>query len=411
LRCKASTISRLSQCNDSSFARSICRTAAYADYLRGTIVTFGTYQSYYETVEWIDASPTTIAWIGSVQAFLLLFVGALTGQLFDAGYLRLLLWAGTFFITFGLMMASLARAFWQLLLAQGFCVGLGLGCLLVPSVGTPSTWFIKHRGLAIGCVTAGAAVGGVVLPISQQRLIKEVGFPWAIRIAGFMSLATMSISLAIMRQRLPPRKRGGFFEFSALKEVEFSLYVSGMLFGIMGFYQPYNYIQSWADTIHLNTHGLQTFYYLPIMNSASIIGRMLPTFLSDTLGPLNVQAPALFISAILVFGWLGISTFASSMVFAILYGISSGTLIALPPAAVASLTTDMTKFGSRMGLCFVFMSVGSLIGGPVTGAIVQGPGFNGARIFIGVVLVVGGCFMSCSRTWIARREGRFLMKI
>jgi predicted MFS family arabinose efflux permease len=359
----------------------------------------------------MDSDPTTIAWIGSIQAFLLLFVGALTGRLFDAGYLRHLLWAGTFFITFGLMMASLARAFWQLLLAQGFCVGLGLGCLLVPSVGTPSTWFIKRRGLAIGCVTAGAAVGGVVLPISQQRLIKAVGFPWAIRIAGFMSLATMSISLAIMRQRLPPRKRGGFFEFGALKEVEFSLYVSGMFFGIMGFYQPYNFIQSWADTVKLNTHGFETYYYLPVMNAASIIGRMLPTFLSDTLGPLNVQTPALFISSILVFGWLGISSFASSMVFAILYGISSGTLIALPPAAVASLTTDMTKFGSRMGLVFVFMSVGSLIGGPVTGAIVQGPGFTGARIFIGTVLVAGGCFMSCSRTWIARREGKFLMKI
>ena len=385
----------------------------------GTVVTFGTYQSYYETLSMSNASTfhagsSSIAWIGSIQAFLLLFVGALCGRIFDAGYLRHLIITGGFLIIFGLMMTSLVKAYWQALLAHGICVGLGLGCLLVPSIGAPSTWFVKHRGLAIGCVTSGAAVGGVILPIALQRLILQVGFPWAIRISAFITLGTLSISLTLMRQRLPPRRRGAFFEFAALREPEFTMYIIGMSFSLMGFYQFYNFVQAWVDATDLDTHGLDPIYLLPIMNAASIPGRTLPTILSDTVGPLNVQIPAIFISAILMFSWLAISSLPALLVVAILYGIASGALIALPPAAVSSLTSDMTKFGARMGVCLSFMSVGSLIGGPSMGAIIQsgkGENYDDARVFAGTALVVGTCFVSASRMWISRRKGRFVLKV
>lgn len=147
-------------------------------------------------------------------------------------------------MVFGLMMTSLITSYYQALLAQGVCVGLGMGCLLVPSVGAPSTWFVKHRGIAIGIVTCGSAVGGVILPIMLQRLIKEVGFPWAVRTMGFISLATLSVSIALMRQRLPPRKRGAFFELKALREPEFAFYASGLLITLLGFYVFYNFIQA-----------------------------------------------------------------------------------------------------------------------------------------------------------------------
>lgn len=48
-----------------------------------------------------------------MQAFLLMFVGALTGGLYDAGYFRELLWVGSFLIVFGQMMLSLCHEFWQ----------------------------------------------------------------------------------------------------------------------------------------------------------------------------------------------------------------------------------------------------------------------------------------------------------
>ena len=150
------------------------------------------------------------------------------------------------------------------------------------------------------------------------------------------------------------------------------------------------------------------------MNAASIPGRTIPTYFSDKVGPLNVQAPAIFCSGILVFAWLGVMSLPSLLVVAILYGFASGALIALPPAAVASLTSDMTRFGARMGVVLSFLSLGSLIGGPVTGAIVQSGGgnnYDGARIWAGTTLIVGACLVGASRTWISRREGRLILKV
>lgn len=223
----------------------------------GLVLSFGTFQSYYESSPSapFTASPSATAWIGSIEAFLLLFMGGICGRWFDAGYLRLLIIAGSTLIVFGLMMASLARAYWQALLSQGVCVGLGLGCLLVPSVGTASTWFQKRRGMAIGIVTCGSAVGGIVLPIICQKLLPSVGFGWTLRIMGFVSMATLSVSLAVMKQRLPPRKRGGFFAFGALKEPPFACYTFGMLIALLGFYVFLQFVQSVSPSL-LSTYRL-----------------------------------------------------------------------------------------------------------------------------------------------------------
>ena len=393
----------------------------------GLVLTYGTFQSYYETTPQPDthhpppfnADPSTTAWIGSIQAFLLLFLSGITGRLFDAGYLRALLLTGSAFIVVGLMLTSLVHTYWQALLAQGFCVGIGNGCLLVPSVGTASTWFIKKRGLAVGLVTGGSAVGGIVLPLIVQRLLPSVGFGWTLRILGFLAMATLSVSIAVLRQRLPPRKRGKWVEFGALKEGAFGFYAAGIGSAQLGFFVFLQFVQSVSAPFSLNvltsplTQHAQyaeayqvssTFaptYYLPIINAASFFGRLFPTLLSDTLGPLNVQIPCALISAILAFAWLGISSLPSLLALCILYGFFSGGMLALPPAAVASLTEDLSHFGQRMGVVFMSMAVGSLLGTPIVGAILGERGaegnWAGVRIWSGVVILLGAGLMGVGR--------------
>lgn len=70
----------------------------------GIINTFGVFQTYYEVAGLSGKSASQISWIGSLQAFLLVFVGALSGPLLDAGYFPALNAAGNFFVVFGLMM-------------------------------------------------------------------------------------------------------------------------------------------------------------------------------------------------------------------------------------------------------------------------------------------------------------------
>lgn len=148
---------------------------------------------------------------------------------------------------------------------------------------------------------------------------------------------------------------------------------------------------------------------LPITNAASILGRLLPPLLSDTLGPLNVQIPCALISSLLLFVWLAVHSLGPLITLCLLYGFFSGGMLALPPASVASLTSDMRFFGGRMGVCFISMGIGSLVGTPVMGAIVgeRGEGGNwvGGMVWGGVTIAVGGGLMGLGR-WIVGRERR-----
>lgn len=218
----------------------------------GVVLSYGAYQSHYTSADRFPAyNQSDISWIGSIQAFLLLFGGALCGRAYDAGYLRTLVVTGGVLMVTGQMTASLAKQYWQAVLSQGVCVGLGCGCLLVPSIAAGSTWFIKRRGLALACITTGAAIGGAVFPIATQRLIAQIGFPWAIRVSGFITLVTIAISLALLRPRLPPRKRGAFFEIAALGEPELTVYALGMFCSMSGFYVFYNYVQDVSSLVAL----------------------------------------------------------------------------------------------------------------------------------------------------------------
>lgn len=96
---------------------------------------------------------------------MVLLVGAIVGPIFDKGYFRYLLVAGTFLVVFGHMMLSLCHALWQCILAQGFCVGIGAGMLFVPAVAIMPSYFRAKLGLAVGLAASGSSMGGIIYPI------------------------------------------------------------------------------------------------------------------------------------------------------------------------------------------------------------------------------------------------------
>ena len=120
---------------------------------------YGVFQTYYESHTLSDRSQSDIAWIGSLQSGLLLIVCLFVGPVYDAGYTTLLLYVGTTVTVLGMMMASLCSEYWQLLLAQGFAVGIGSGCLYSPAASIISQYFSKRKGVAFGISALGSSVG------------------------------------------------------------------------------------------------------------------------------------------------------------------------------------------------------------------------------------------------------------
>lgn len=139
----------------------------------GYITGFGVFQTYYQ--ENLPNSASEISWIGGVQVFLCFSIGTIAGRATDAGFAREVVLIGSCFLVFGTFMTSFATAYWQIFLAQGLCVGIGLGTLWLPSVTLISTYFVRNRTVALACATSGASTGSMIWPAMIQYLTPQIG--------------------------------------------------------------------------------------------------------------------------------------------------------------------------------------------------------------------------------------------
>ncbi|KAH7370849.1 MFS monocarboxylate transporter-like protein [Rhexocercosporidium sp. MPI-PUGE-AT-0058] len=361
----------------------------------GVTNAFGVYQAYYETDLLKNVSASNISWIGSCQACLLLIIGVITGPIYDAGYFNSLLIAGSFLVVFGMMMTSIATKFWQILLAQGLFIGFGSGCLFIPSVAIVSTYFSTKKSFATGIVASGSSIGGIIYPIIFHQLQPRIGFGWATRVIAFIMLATLAVSMSVLKARVKPSSKRQLLQLSAFREIPYTMFGVAEFLGFMGLYIPFFYVQLYASQ-KTDMSGTLGFYMLPLLNFASIFGRIIPNFLADKMGPFNILIPCSLISAVLAFCWIKINTTAGLIIFCIFYGFFSGTFVSLPPTTVVSLSPDMGVVGVRMGMSFSLAGLGLLIGNPVAGAILGSGSWLGVQVFCGasVALAALACIIA-----------------
>lgn len=151
---------------------------------------------------------------------------------------------------------------------------------------------------------------------------------------------------------------------------------------------------------------------LIILNGVGVIGRVLPNFLADRyFGPLNLIIPATTASSILIFSWMAVKSQTGLYVFAVVYGIVGAMVQGLFPAVLSSLTTDLRKAGTRMGMVFTIVAFAVLTGPPLDGALIQADGgdYKGAQEFAGACLAIGTSLLAVCR-W-KKSRGKFWVKM
>lgn len=122
-------------------------------------------QDFYQNNQLSCYSPSTVAWISSLEVALMFAGGPFVGRAYDRYGPRWLLLLGSFMHVFGLMMASLSTKYYQLLLSQSVCSAIGASLIFYPSLSATMTWFMRRRALAVGIVSSGSGVGGVIFPV------------------------------------------------------------------------------------------------------------------------------------------------------------------------------------------------------------------------------------------------------
>ncbi|KAI5987999.1 MFS general substrate transporter [Pisolithus marmoratus] len=288
------------------------------------------FQDYYEQVLLPDESPSTIAWIGSVQVAFIFLPGLVTGRLFDLGHFKVPYFIASCGLVACTFLTAECKQYWHFFLVQGLFTGLFSGFIYGQAISV---------GMALGVVSIGSSLGGTLFPIAAQNLIPRVGFKWTIRVCGFMILVALGIAnLAIDRRLAPVNVKGGLLNFSVFRNPAYTIYCISGIACFLGLYTMLTYLSVSATAVGV---------------SAS---------------PLNTMIPFTGLAGILTFVWPYASSQGVLISISVLYGFASGTYVSLfvaPPMAMG----DVGDVGRRVGMFLTIAALGTLLGTPISGAI------------------------------------------
>ncbi|KAI6350629.1 hypothetical protein MCOR25_010525 [Pyricularia grisea] len=375
----------------------------------GYPATFGMYQLHY--VSNLGLPGSQIAWVGSVQTFLAYALCVVAGRLADSGYIRSTVSVGSVLVVVGTLATSWAVEYWQILLAQGLCTGLGLGLITTPTLTVVNSYFDTKRSVAVASATVGTGVGSIVFPAVVQLLIPQVGFAWAVRCSALVALIFCSVGVCLLRPRDQPQSEQDadsaadekssltLIDMSALREREFLCLAASSFLFFIALYFGFFYLTVIAQQVaHMSSTTCVTL--LMINSAVGIPIRPLSGMLADrfprVLGPVNMFAiTALLVGASLL-AWIAASTSGDMYIFAIGFGIVNGASQSIWPGALISITPDPKRLGVRYGMLCVFVALATLVGPPIAAAIVDaaarggGNGFMPAQAWAGALALVSG---------------------
>ncbi|KAG2220502.1 hypothetical protein INT45_000913 [Circinella minor] len=268
---------------------------------------------------------------------------------------------GSLLMALGLCMAGFTSQIWHLYLTQSFCYGFGVSCSYSMTIIVAPQYFERRRGVALGCITSGAGIGGILVPLIMNAINSSLGSAWTYRILGFMSLACNLLGSILIKDRIPQsrvRKRlGEIIGLDVFRNKCYSIWCLAGVLQMIAYYVPYFFVPSYA-----------TFYGLTASQGASLvsisfafnfIGRICAGIVSDRIGPINTNIIFTVISALSnLIIWTFAFNYGAIIVFMIVIGFTSGCYLSLMSSITASIL-DANKF--PMGLAIAILLNGTAV--------------------------------------------------
>ncbi|KAF9891668.1 hypothetical protein FE257_003680 [Aspergillus nanangensis] len=377
----------------------------------GLTFAFGSFQSFYSLSYLTSIGASAISWIGTVQSFLLIVCGIVTGPLFDLGHYRAMIFVGCTLSVLGMMMLSLADEYYQIFLSQGICMGIGFGLLYVPSLALLSRSFARKRAVALGVATSGAPAGGIIYTLMFEQLLPKVQFAWTVRIMAFVMLVLyIAASFLLLwktpnpnnntqSRNTPRRTTSQLLDKRALIDPPFWSFTCSNFFLYLGYMTPYYYIPTYAET-YLHTSRSLGLYILIISQAASILGRVFTTAVAHHYGSMIPWIFCGSVSGVLCLAWISVDSLVGFILYAAFYGAISGALVPLPPSVFPHVCPDPAALGTWLGMAQSISSVATLCGPPIAGALAEigargsaDLNFANIQLFSGVVMISGAAML------------------
>ncbi|KAH8433459.1 MCT family MFS transporter [Aspergillus melleus] len=357
----------------------------------GLMNSIGIYQAWISTHQLESLSEGQIGWIFGLYNFMVFFCGIQIGPVFDAKGPRLLMWTGSALLILTFILLGFCSKYWHFIVVMGIVGGMGTSFIFIVPVASVGHFFLRRRGAATGLAMCGGSVGGVIFPLVLENLSPRLGFAWATRVVGLITLVLLIPGCILVKGRLPPKPATSakvlLPDLTILKDPLLALTTAGVFFIEWGFFVPLEYIASYSLANGIS-HKL-AYLMVVFLNAGSFPGRWLPGIVADKIGRFNTLIITNILCLVAILGiWMPANgNIVAVVIFSVVFGFASGSNLSLVPVCVGELCPT-EEYGRFYTTVYTIVSLGALTGVPIAGEIIN----KSKGEYFGLIAFAGGTY-------------------
>jgi MFS family permease len=297
-------------------------------------------------------------------------------------------------VALGAWLASRAEGVLMLYVAHGLFIGLlGNGVFIAPLLANITRWFDRHLGMAVAVVATGQSMAGAVWPPILRYLTDAYGWRQAFFIYAVIALIMLLPLSLILRS--PPRtatgaaRRSGHGGGSVLGWPA-SAVVAMLCLAIVGccvaMAMPMVHLIAYAtDLGHPSARAAEM---LAALLAGAVVSRLLFGALADRIGGLWTLLIGSAGQLLMLSSFTFVESLVGLYVIAALFGLVYGGIVPCYAIIVRELF-PIRQVGSRIGIVFLFGTIGMALGGWLGGQIFDLTGSYHSAFLVGVVFNLG----------------------
>jgi MFS family permease len=290
------------------------------------------------------------------------------GALSDRFGTRPVVLAGAVLLGLGLVLASRATSELGFQLTYGLLVGIAAGSLFAPMIAAVSSWFERHRGLAVSLVSAGMGVAPMTLSPFAAWLVTSFDWRTAQLTIGILVWVLLVPAALFVRQAplagtgarpgtapAEPDMRVG----DALRSPPFIVLALTFFACCAAHSGPIFHTVSYALACGLPTLQAVTIY--SVEGLAGLGGRVALGVMADRLGVKRVLVAGLLVQALAAGAYLFARRLEAFYAVAVVFGFAYGGVMPLY-AVLAREYFGQRILGTVLGAATMLSSLGMAIG-------------------------------------------------
>ncbi|XP_012862790.1 monocarboxylate transporter 11 [Echinops telfairi] len=354
--------------------------------------------------EHFDRSAQEIAWISALTLAVQQAASPVGSALSTRWGARPVVMVGGMLTFLGFVFSAFARSLLHLYLGLGLLVGSGWALGFAPALGTLSRYFSRHRVLAVGLALTGNGAASLLLAPAVQRLLDSFGWRGALLLLGAVTLHLIPCGALLRPLTLPGDSKAssggplaalglGLFTHPA-----FAVFALGTTLVGCGYFIPYVHLAPHALDRGLGGYGAALVVAVAAVGDAG--ARLVSGWLADQ-GWVPLPRLLVVFGALTGLGLLavGLVPVVGSDVWGVplmaaagAYGLSAGSYAPLVFGVLPGLV-GIGGVVQATGLVMMMMSLGGLLGPPLSGFLKDETGDFSTSFLISGSFILTGSFI------------------